>query len=89
MEQKREWKRLPHNSDQSGYDMAKIINVIPKDIYVSIEFPIEELKVLKQGIGLADIDYDGKDPVQRASAEAVTSFYKLLEEFLKDVENGS
>jgi hypothetical protein len=66
--------------------MAKILNVAPKDIYVEIEFPIQELDLLKTGLSLAQIDFDGKDEEQAEAAKYIREFWKFLDEFLKEVK---
>ena len=66
--------------------MAKILNVAPKDIHVEMEFPIRELDLLKTGLSLAKIDYDGKDKEQAEAADYVKEFWKFLDEFLSEVK---
>lgn len=66
--------------------MPKVLTVMPKDIYVTIEFSINELDELKTGLALAKIDYDGKDPEQAKAASRVTDTYRFLEEFLSEVK---
>ena len=65
--------------------MAKILDVQPKDIYVTMEFPIHELDLLKTGLAFARIDYDGKDKQQAEAAKYVSEFWQFLDEFLKEV----
>jgi hypothetical protein len=66
--------------------VAKIVEVAPKDIYVAIEFSIRELDLLKTGLALAEIDYDGKDEEQAEASKYVKEFWKFLDDFLKEVK---
>jgi hypothetical protein len=65
--------------------VPRIVDVQPKDIYVTMEFPIRELDLLKTALALAKIDYDGKDKEQAEAADYVKMFYRTLEDFLKEV----
>lgn len=66
--------------------MAKILNVAPKDVHVEIEFPIKELELLKEGLELVTIDYDGKQDSEKEAAKYVEQFYTFLNDFLREVK---
>ena len=66
--------------------MAKILTVQPKDIHVEIEFPIKELELLKEGLELAHIDYNGKNEEELEAAKYVEKFYEFLNDFLREVK---
>jgi len=66
--------------------VVKIVNVAPKDIHVELEFPIKELDLLKTGLSLAKIDFDGKDAEQAEAVKYTKEFWKFLDEFLKEVK---
>lgn len=63
----------------------KVLNVAPKDIYVTMEFSIRELDLLKTGLSLAKIDFDGKDSEQAEASKFVKDFWEMLDVFLKEV----
>ena len=66
--------------------MAKILTVQPKDIHVEIEFPIKELELLKEGLELVHIDYDGKKENDKEAAKYIEKFYGFLSDFLREVK---
>jgi hypothetical protein len=66
--------------------MAKILNVEPKDIHVEMEFPIKELELLRDGLQLVTIDYDGKNEKEKKAAGYIEEFYKFLDGFLTEVK---
>jgi hypothetical protein len=68
----------------------KVLNVAPKDIHVTLEFPIQELEQLRTGIALANISYNGRDKKEAEAVAQVHSFWRFLDEFLSEVNrNGS
>jgi predicted secreted protein len=66
--------------------MAKILNVAPKDIHVEIEFPIKELELLKEGLELSTIGYDGEIGEELEAAKYIKAFYDFLNDFLTEVK---
>jgi len=66
--------------------MAKILTVAPKDIHVEMEFPIKELELLRDGIQLATIDYDGNQENDKEAAKYIEAFWKFLDDFLREVK---
>lgn len=66
--------------------MAKVLKIEPKDVYVTVEFSLHELDLLKTGIALAHIDYDGKDKEQAEAVKEVKSFWGFLDDFLQEVK---
>jgi len=66
--------------------MAKVMKVAPKDIYVEIEFPIQELELLKEGLELAKIEYDGNKENDKEAARYIEQFWKFLDDFLREVK---
>lgn len=70
--------------------MPKVVNIAPKDIYVTVEFNITELQLLKEGLELARIEYDGNSENDPKAAKYIEEFYKFLEDFLREVKrNGT
>lgn len=67
----------------------EIISVKPKGIYVNIEFTVEELEMVRDGIGLAEIKFDGTKMAEYKAKESVEKFHKLIDGLLEDLRHGS
>lgn len=65
-------------------DEIKVVNVIPKDVHILIDFPVRQIKMLKLLIDHSEIEYDRvKEP---EVAEAVDFLHEVLYPFLKKVD---
>ncbi len=70
----------------------EIINVYPKDVYVAIEFSIDEIKKFVKTLDIARIDFDGNNVEEREAVSFVVdkmypNFKMIIEETEK--KNGS
>lgn len=65
----------------------KILTVEPKDIYVTLEMGLYEIKYLLDFLDTANVDYDSKENPDLAKAcEWIDPFYKELEVMYKDIK---
>lgn len=63
----------------------KVVDVAPKDIYITIELSLKETRDLLKSLDKVKIDYNGqKEPEMIEATHTLTSFYKILAE----VEDG-
>lgn len=63
----------------------KVVDVAPKDIYITIELSLKETRDLLKALDKVKIDYNGqKEPDMILATQALTTFYKILAE----VEDG-
>jgi len=70
--------------------MPQILKVAPKDLYVTIEMSITELRKLREALGISRIDYDGAIEKEREAAEYAKSvFFPFLDDFLREMEHGT
>jgi len=70
--------------------MAEIIQVRPKGVYVTIEFPLEELRLLKKGFEMVVIHANLNDEYEFKVNEYLTSnFYPLVKKVVEDLDHGS
>ena len=60
----------------------KIINIYPKDICVRVEFPLSDLKLLKEGLDGCQIISKNAD----ASRYLIDDFFPALDALIKEVE---
>lgn len=69
----------------------KIIKVAPKDIYVTFEIGLEDLKKIVTALDLAKINYDGKSNPEDAMAVIYLTkeFYPAIREVIEDLERGA
>jgi len=61
----------------------QILNIEPKDIHVTIDLSIREVKMLLKALDKVKIDYDGKKEPDMVEA---SGFLKLFFKFLSEVE---
>lgn len=66
----------------------KILQIEPKDIYVVMEFPLQELESLALALDHSEVKWDKNVPEEKESAENITKFYKMITDVIKDVKNG-
>ena len=70
--------------------MAKVTQVQPAGIIVTMEIPLEELTMLKTALDITQFNADSKDESQTKATEYVTnSFYPLIKEVVEDLTNGT
>jgi len=63
----------------------KVVDVAPKDIYITIELSLKDTRDLLKALDRAKVDYNGKEePEMILATQALTTFYKILAE----VEDG-
>lgn len=67
----------------------EIVSVKPKGIYVNIEFTVEELEMVRDGISMAEIKFDGTKMAEYKAKEAVEKFHKMIDGLLEDLKHGS
>lgn len=67
--------------------MPKTLNVAPKDLYVTIEFSAEELRLLEKGLFLANIEYDGTKEEEKEAANYVTKdFFLYISKLITEIK---
>ena len=66
-----------------------VISVKPKGIYVNIEFSLEELEKLRDGISLSEIKFDGKNMAEYQAKEAIGNFFTLIDKVVEDLKRGT
>lgn len=66
----------------------KILQVAPKDIYVTMEMSLADLKMIIRALDLAKIDYDGEgSPEDKIAVMFLTKdFYPSIKEVVVDLE---
>lgn len=65
----------------------KIVKIESKDIYVTFEISLENLKKLKKSVDMAEIKYDGRDKNEfDAQNYLITEFYPAIKEVIEDLE---
>ena len=66
----------------------QIINVAPKDVYVTMEFSLEELKRVLQALDHTEIAYHGeKEPDMEHAAMDLKRFYEMVSKVVKELED--
>ena len=67
----------------------KIVNVESRDIHITTDLSITQMRYLKMFLDHAEVSYDGeKEPEMARASEYVTNFlYPLLREFLNNYDN--
>lgn len=65
-----------------------ILRVAPKDIYVTMEMSLADLKMIIRALDLAKIDYDGEgSPEDKIAVMFLTKdFYPSIKEVVVDLE---
>jgi hypothetical protein len=66
-----------------------VISVKPKGIYVNIEFSLEELEKLRDGISLSEIKFDGKNMAEYQAKETIGNFFTLIDKVVEDLKRGT
>lgn len=66
-----------------------VISVKPKGIYVNIEFSLEELEKLRDGISLSEIKFDGKNMAEYQAKETINGFFTLIDKVVEDLKRGT
>jgi len=65
----------------------QIINIEPRDIHVTIDLSITEIKKILTALERAKIDYNGRDePGMEKASECLKLFFNLLAEVEENVE---
>lgn len=68
--------------------MPAFIAIQPRDIYVQVEFPLNEIKKLRVFMDLIEINYDGKDKEETEAKEYfLNTFYPFFKELHKELTN--
>jgi hypothetical protein len=65
----------------------KVLNVAPKDVYVTIEISLESLKLLKEALSISEIKYNSKEKPEDAKAAAFLkdTFFPFLDTTIEDI----
>jgi len=65
-----------------------VLRVAPKDIYVTMEMSLADLKMIIRGLDLAEIKYDGESkPEDKLAVMFLTNeFYPSIKEVVTDLE---
>ncbi len=61
----------------------QILNIAPKDIHVTIDLSISEIKMLLLALEKVEIEYDAKNEPEKVEA---AEFLKLFFKFLSEIE---
>jgi len=70
--------------------MPEVIQVRPKGIYVNIEFPLDELKKLRDACNHIELKIDMKKPEEVAVGDYFTgTFYPFIRKIVEDLVDGS
>lgn len=65
----------------------KVLRVYPAGIHVDTTFTLEQLKQIKKGLDLANIDYDGKNVEEKEAVFYLTKeFYTVIKGLIEEVE---
>lgn len=70
-------------------DQMKIVNIAPKDVYITLEIASSTADRLLKGLEMSEINFDGEDSEQVECKEAVLSLYELLSQAVGAVKNVS
>jgi hypothetical protein len=70
--------------------MPEVIQIRPKGIYVNIEFSLEEIKLLRNGLDRCELRID-KDVQEEIEIEQFfgKKLYPMADKLIKDLEDGS
>ena len=66
--------------------MPKVIKIEPRDVHVTVDFALEELRMLRDIISNVEVKYDGTDEWAKKGAAFFGEFYDFLYDFLKEVD---
>ena len=67
-----------------------VLKVVPKDISVTMEIGLTDLRKLRDGLALANINFNGEDNAEREAADYTTKvFYPQLNELVEDLDRGA
>lgn len=65
----------------------RILKVYPKDVYITMEISLADIKKIVVALDNATIAFDGKDPESAAATTFVTQeFYPELVKLIEDVK---
>ncbi|MHA2202033.1 MAG: hypothetical protein ACXABN_19380 [Candidatus Thorarchaeota archaeon] len=67
-----------------------ILSIAPKDIYVTMEMSLADLRMIIRALDLSSIDYDGESrPEDKIAVMFLTKeFYPSIKEVITDLERG-
>jgi hypothetical protein len=63
----------------------KVVDVGPKDIYVLIEISLKELRKLRKGMEMSQVNYDGGDEVEVEAKQYFSEFYEFLNKTIESI----
>lgn len=67
-----------------------VLKVAPKDISVTMEISLVELRKLRDGLAIAKIDFNGEVNEEREAADFITrQFWPELNQLVEDLERGT
>jgi len=72
--------------------MFKVVGVFPKDLWVSLDFPLDDLKKLQTALTLSSIFLNRRtDDAMETEAQryVLQEFLPNLSKLIEDIENGS
>ena len=64
----------------------KVINIQPKDIYITFEIGLKEADSLLDALDMAEVKFDGKDESQMFAKDALNKFFETLSEVVEDLK---
>ena len=72
--------------------MFKVLGVFPKDLWVSLDFPLGDLKKIQKTLSLASVFLNRaseNDEETEARRYVMQEFLPALSKLIEDIENGS
>ena len=68
--------------------MPNTLSVLPRDVCVTIEFTVTELRLIEKGLSMASIDFNGEIDEERKAAEYVSEeFYSFVRNLMSELNN--
>lgn len=69
----------------------KVINVAPKDIYLTLEFALEDLVLIRDALSCAEFKFSSSEDPELEKAINFTSndFYSFLNGLIEEMKNGT
>ncbi len=68
--------------------MPVILEVYPKDVHIKMEFSLNELKMLRLGLNLAQINANSDNKDEWEAQKFLHDLWTFLDRFLEDTEKG-
>ena len=66
--------------------ILRIVNVQPKDVYITLEISLKNADLVLKGLSQSEIKHDTTKPETVSATKAVEEFFKDLNEVVEELE---